>query len=139
VDPSLELQRMRANERPFTAEFLLQGAEEPLPLSDESMDTVVMTWACASRAPLNHRNYQRRSEVTAMSVCLVNTGSTLFAFLHCVVDAFPSGSVQEAAVEQLYDTRPSFETKNNIASKKILTRQPYRTSLRWSRISSSPI
>jgi hypothetical protein len=46
---------------------------------------------------------------------------TLFALLQCVVDAFPSGSVQEAAVEQLCDTRPSFETKNNIASKKILT------------------
>lgn len=130
--------RKRAAARPFTVEFLLQGAEEPLPLSEESRDTVVMTWACASRAPLNHRDYQRRSEVTAMSVCVVNTGSTLFA-LHCVVDAFPSGSVQEAAVEQLCDTRPSFETKNNIASKKILRRQRCRTSLRWSRISSSPI
>ena len=81
-----------ANERPFTVEFLLEGAEEPLPLSDESMDTVVMTWACGSRAPLNHRDYQRRSEVTAMSVCLVNTGSALFALLQCVVDGFPSRS-----------------------------------------------
>lgn len=53
VDPSLELQRMarkRAAERQFTAEFLLQGAEDPLPLGDESIDTVVMTWTLCSVA-----------------------------------------------------------------------------------------
>jgi ubiquinone/menaquinone biosynthesis C-methylase UbiE len=51
VDPSIELQRMarkRATELPFNVEFLSQSAEDPLPLSDASVDTVVVTWTLCS-------------------------------------------------------------------------------------------
>lgn len=51
VDPSLELQRMarkRAAGAPFAVEFLLQSAEDPLPISTGSMDTVVLTWTLCS-------------------------------------------------------------------------------------------
>jgi ubiquinone/menaquinone biosynthesis C-methylase UbiE len=49
VDPSLELQKM-AQKRlgPIRVEFLAQSAEEPLPLSDSSIDTVVMAWTLCS-------------------------------------------------------------------------------------------
>jgi len=50
VDPSLELQKM-ASKRvagPIVVEFLAQSAEEPLPLSDSSIDTVVMAWTLCS-------------------------------------------------------------------------------------------
>ena len=51
VDPSSELQRMA--QRRVTAgspaiEFLCQSAEEPLPLADSSVDTVVLTWTLCS-------------------------------------------------------------------------------------------
>jgi ubiquinone/menaquinone biosynthesis C-methylase UbiE len=51
VDPSVELQRMarkRAAARPIKVELLSQSAEEPLPLADGSMDTVVVTWTLCS-------------------------------------------------------------------------------------------
>lgn len=51
VDPSLELQRMarkRAGGRPANVEFLSQSAEEPLPLANASVDTIVMTWTLCS-------------------------------------------------------------------------------------------
>jgi ubiquinone/menaquinone biosynthesis C-methylase UbiE len=51
VDPSLELQRMareRAASLPVNVEFLSQSAEEPLPLPNGSMDTIVMTWTLCS-------------------------------------------------------------------------------------------
>jgi ubiquinone/menaquinone biosynthesis C-methylase UbiE len=51
VDPSLELQQMarkRAATRPINVEFLSQSAEEPLPLPNESVDTIVMTWTLCS-------------------------------------------------------------------------------------------
>jgi ubiquinone/menaquinone biosynthesis C-methylase UbiE len=51
VDPSTELQRMaktRTTKVPVKVEFLLQSAEETLPLSDRSIDTVVMTWTLCS-------------------------------------------------------------------------------------------
>ncbi|WP_245632547.1 class I SAM-dependent methyltransferase [Edaphobacter aggregans] len=51
VDPSLELQRMarkRAMAEPIEVEFLSQSADEQLPLSDASFDTVVMTWTLCS-------------------------------------------------------------------------------------------
>ena len=44
VDPSLELQQMarkRAAGRPVNVEFLPQSAEEPIPLPNESVDTIV--------------------------------------------------------------------------------------------------
>ena len=53
VDPSAELQRMarkRAEEIPVKVEFLSQSAEAPLPLSDASIDTVVVTWTLCSIA-----------------------------------------------------------------------------------------
>jgi len=51
VDPSLELQeraRPRASEAPAPVEFLLQSAEERLPLADSSIDTAVSTWSLCS-------------------------------------------------------------------------------------------
>jgi len=51
VDPSRELQRMarkRAAAGRIRVEFLSQSAEEPLPLADASIDTVVVTWTLCS-------------------------------------------------------------------------------------------
>ena len=51
VDPSLELQRMareRAAGWPVDVEFLLQSAEDPIPLPNDSVDTIVMTWTLCS-------------------------------------------------------------------------------------------
>jgi ubiquinone/menaquinone biosynthesis C-methylase UbiE len=51
VDPSMELQRMARKRLPaggLSVEFLAQSAEQPLPLPDASMDTVVVTWALCS-------------------------------------------------------------------------------------------
>jgi ubiquinone/menaquinone biosynthesis C-methylase UbiE len=52
VDPSLELQRMArrriAEIGRMPVEFLLQSAEQPLPLGDFSMDSVVVTWSLCS-------------------------------------------------------------------------------------------
>ena len=51
VDPSLELQRMarkRGAAGRLPVEFLLQSAEQTLPLSEASVDTVVVTWTLCS-------------------------------------------------------------------------------------------
>jgi ubiquinone/menaquinone biosynthesis C-methylase UbiE len=51
VEPSAELQRIakiRAANAGAKVEFLSQSAEEPLPLSDRSIDTVVITWTLCS-------------------------------------------------------------------------------------------
>jgi ubiquinone/menaquinone biosynthesis C-methylase UbiE len=53
VDPSLELQRMarkRAVAQSIKVDFLLQSAEEPVPLSNASIETVVVTWTLCSIA-----------------------------------------------------------------------------------------
>ena len=53
VDPSVELQRIargRVVAAPMEVEFLSQSAEEPLPLADASIDTVVTTWTLCSIA-----------------------------------------------------------------------------------------
>lgn len=53
LDPSVELLRMarqRAAAGPTQVDFLLQFAEEPLPLADASIDTVVVTWTLCSLA-----------------------------------------------------------------------------------------
>jgi ubiquinone/menaquinone biosynthesis C-methylase UbiE len=53
VDPSIELQRMaskRMSAIPFEVNFFRQSAEEPFPLSDSSIDTIVMTWSLCSMA-----------------------------------------------------------------------------------------
>ena len=42
--------RKRVGAGPFEVEFLLQSAENPLPLADGSVDTVVLTWALCSIA-----------------------------------------------------------------------------------------
>jgi len=51
VDPSIELQRMaskRASDRAPEVTFFLQSAEDPVPLPDSSVDTIVMTWSLCS-------------------------------------------------------------------------------------------
>lgn len=51
VEPSVELQKMARKREPLghiKIEFLSQSAEEALPLLDESMDTIVMTWTLCS-------------------------------------------------------------------------------------------
>src|SRR5438128_11256258 len=51
VDPSLGLQkiaRKRAATASVAVEFLSQAAEESLPLDDQSIDTVVITWTLCS-------------------------------------------------------------------------------------------
>jgi ubiquinone/menaquinone biosynthesis C-methylase UbiE len=50
VEPSLELQRMARRKVPecLCIDFLPQSAEQPLPLADESIDTVVITWSLCS-------------------------------------------------------------------------------------------
>jgi ubiquinone/menaquinone biosynthesis C-methylase UbiE len=51
VEPSLALQEMarkRAAGGRTKVDFLSQSAEDPLPLPDQSIDTIVMTWALCS-------------------------------------------------------------------------------------------
>jgi ubiquinone/menaquinone biosynthesis C-methylase UbiE len=51
VDPSVELQQMaRKRLGSIDVEFLSQSAEEPLPLANASIDTVVLTWTLCSIA-----------------------------------------------------------------------------------------
>ena len=53
VEPSPELQKLackRSVGKRMIIEFLSQSAEEPLPLPDQSVDTVVMTWSLCSIA-----------------------------------------------------------------------------------------
>jgi ubiquinone/menaquinone biosynthesis C-methylase UbiE len=51
VDPSLELQRMaRKRVGLMDVEFLSQSVEEPLPLANATIDTVVLTWTLCSIA-----------------------------------------------------------------------------------------
>jgi ubiquinone/menaquinone biosynthesis C-methylase UbiE len=47
VEPSSELQKLarkRSVGKAIDVEFLSQSAEEPLPLPDQTVDTVVVTW-----------------------------------------------------------------------------------------------
>jgi len=51
VEPSVELQRMarkRATSGTLAIDFLTRSAEDPLPLDDASVDTVVSTWTLCS-------------------------------------------------------------------------------------------
>jgi ubiquinone/menaquinone biosynthesis C-methylase UbiE len=51
MDPSAELGRLareRAAAGPTKVEFLAQSAEDPLPLANASIDTVVLTWTLCS-------------------------------------------------------------------------------------------
>lgn len=78
IDPSLELQRMarkRAAGRPVAIDFILQAAEEPLPLGDESIDTVVMTWTlCSIANPLKALQQMKRVLKVTGSVLFVEHG-----------------------------------------------------------------
>lgn len=64
VDPSAELQQMarkRLIGRFMDVKFLLQSAEDALPLPDQSIDTVVMTWTlCSIPDPLKALNQMKR-------------------------------------------------------------------------------
>jgi ubiquinone/menaquinone biosynthesis C-methylase UbiE len=74
VDPSLELldmarKRAKATSMPVT--FLAQSAEETLPLEEQSVDTVVVTWSlCSIPDPLKALRQVRR--------VLRSTGQLLF-------------------------------------------------------------
>ena len=73
VDSSLELQRMarkRAMAEPIEVEFLSQSADEQLPLSGASVDTVVMTWTLCS-IPNAPRALQQMKRVLKASGCLI--------------------------------------------------------------------
>jgi len=51
VDPSIELQRMaskKASATLFEVTFFRQSAEDPVPLRDSSIDTIVITWSLCS-------------------------------------------------------------------------------------------
>lgn len=51
VDPSVELQCMaaeKASHVAFHVTFLAQSAEQPFPLADSSVDTIVVTWSLCS-------------------------------------------------------------------------------------------
>jgi ubiquinone/menaquinone biosynthesis C-methylase UbiE len=51
VEPSVELQKMARKRQPLghiKVEFLSQSAEDALPVPDESIDTIVMTWTLCS-------------------------------------------------------------------------------------------
>lgn len=51
VDPSIELQRIaskRVSAARFPVTFFQQSAEQPFPLADSSIDTIVMTWSLCS-------------------------------------------------------------------------------------------
>lgn len=64
VEPSAELQKMarkRMAGQATKVEFLLQPAEDDLPLSDMSIDTVVMTWTlCSIPDPLKALRQMKR-------------------------------------------------------------------------------
>lgn len=51
VDPSIELQKMASNRMSaarFPVTFFKQSAEDPIPLPDSSIDTILMTWSLCS-------------------------------------------------------------------------------------------
>jgi ubiquinone/menaquinone biosynthesis C-methylase UbiE len=64
IDPSAELRRMalkRAAEVPIGVEFFPQSGEEPLPLPDASVDTLVVTWTlCSIPDPLQALQQMKR-------------------------------------------------------------------------------
>jgi ubiquinone/menaquinone biosynthesis C-methylase UbiE len=68
LDASVELQRMargRMAAGPFEVEFLLQSAENPLPLADRSIDTVVVTWTLCSISNASQALQQMKRVLTA--------------------------------------------------------------------------
>lgn len=79
VDPSIELQQMarrRLADTPMKVDFLTQSAAEPLPLSDESIDTVVSTWTlCSIPNSLDALKEMRRVLKPSGSVIFLEHGS----------------------------------------------------------------
>lgn len=80
VDPSLELQQMarkRLVDSATKVDFLTQSAAEPLPLPDESIDTVVSTWTlCSIPNPLDALMEMRRVLKPDGSVIFVEHGGS---------------------------------------------------------------
>jgi ubiquinone/menaquinone biosynthesis C-methylase UbiE len=78
VDPSpelLEMARRRAKATPVPVEFLAQSAEEQLPLGDQSVDTVVVTWSlCSISDPLRALHQVRRVLRTSGQLLFVEHG-----------------------------------------------------------------
>jgi ubiquinone/menaquinone biosynthesis C-methylase UbiE len=76
VDPSLELQRMaRKRLGAIDVEFLSQSAEEPLPLANASIDTVVLTWTlCSIAAPERALREMKRVLKTSGKLIFVEHG-----------------------------------------------------------------
>ncbi len=73
VDPSLELQRMarkRVPSRDIRVDFLPPSAEEPLPLAEASIDTIVVTWTLCS-IPNAPKTLQRMKRVLKASGTLI--------------------------------------------------------------------
>lgn len=65
VDPSIEMLRIarkRAEGAPVPVEFFQQSVEDPLPLADASIDTVVLTWTLCS-IPNPHQALQQMRRV----------------------------------------------------------------------------
>jgi ubiquinone/menaquinone biosynthesis C-methylase UbiE len=78
VDPSAELQRMarkRADGRLMKVKFLSQSAEEPLPIPDKSIDTVVVTWTlCSIPDPPKALQHMRRVLKTGGRLIFIEHG-----------------------------------------------------------------
>jgi len=74
VDPSAELQKMASEKAcavPFEVTFLRQSAEDPLPLDDSTIDTIVLTWSlCSIPNPA--------AALQQMKRVLKNTGELIF-------------------------------------------------------------
>jgi ubiquinone/menaquinone biosynthesis C-methylase UbiE len=72
VDPSLELQHIarKRSLSPVPVEFLAQSAEEPLPIADSSIDTIVATWTLCSISDAA-RALQQAQRVLKPSGCLI--------------------------------------------------------------------
>ena len=78
VDPSPEMQkiaRQRIRNAAVPVEFLSQSAEEPLPLADASMDSVVVTWSlCSMVNPSSALKEMRRVLKSSGSLIFIEHG-----------------------------------------------------------------
>jgi ubiquinone/menaquinone biosynthesis C-methylase UbiE len=83
VDPSMELQRMAAEKAShvgFEVSLLGQSAEQPFPLADSSVDTIVMTWSlCSIPNPVLALQQMRRVLKRDGQIIFVEHGRSLDA------------------------------------------------------------
>lgn len=83
IDPSIELQRMAAGKAAhvrFEVTFLPQSAEQPFPLADSSVDTIVMTWSlCSIPNPVLALQQMRRVLKRGGQMIFVEHGRSLDA------------------------------------------------------------